>query len=96
MRIAWLGPAGFALMVLLVLHSKLDAEALLGLRVSFLFAVVVGWRYCVDSLTEGGWVHPMRRPIVMASRWHVLGLFAIVEIFVIQQAPQLVREILRI
>ncbi len=95
-RIVWLVFGVFTLIGLVVLHGKVDAHTLLSLRLATLFTVLLGWRHVVDALTAGGWVHPLRRSVVIASRWRVLGLVAMLEIFVIQQVPRLLIEIVRL
>ena len=92
----WIGLVGVTLSVLVVLHGKVDAQVMMGLRLAALLTVILGWRYIVDILMSRGWVHPMRRSVVIASRWRVLGLVVLLEIFVIQQIPQLMVEIVRI
>ena len=95
-RIVWLVLGLFTLIGLVVLPGKVDAHTLLSLRLTTLFTVFLGWRYLVDTLTAGGWVHPLKRSAVVASRWRVLGLVAMLEIFVIQQLPRSMIEIVRI
>ena len=95
-RLIWLGLVGFCSIVLFILHSEIEAQFMLVMRLAALLALLLGWHYIVDTLTARGWVHPMRRSIAMASRWRVLGVVAILEIFVIQQVPQLMVEIFRV
>ena len=95
-RIVWVVLGVCTLIGLVVLHDKTDAHTLLSLRLATLLTAILGWRYLVDALTAGGWVHPLKRSVVIASRWRVLGLVAMLEIFVIQQLPRLMIEIIRV
>ena len=94
-RVVWQILVVFSLMGLVALHDKIEAQTLLSLRLATMLTIMLGWRYVVDALIARGWVHPMRRSMVLASRWRVLGLIVLLELFVIQQLPQFMVELVR-
>lgn len=61
----------------------------LGIRVGVLGTLVLSWHQVVESLIRLGLIHPMRRMEVRAFRFRFLAIAVLVELFVIQQLPQL-------
>ena len=77
-------------MVLYLIHREVDAVFIAVMRIGFLVTVIAVWSRVVDGLIVAKFVHPLRRSAVLAFRWRFAALVAILELFVIQQLPQLI------
>ena len=88
------GGAFVAALLLVMLYQEMTSTIFASFRVGLMVLLVVFWRQIVELLILNEFVHAMRRDAALVFRWRFAVLVVVLELFVIQQVPTMLLDVL--